>query len=247
MQALLGDGRRMFANHFFDKADAYFHSGAHPSFFEEADEEAHVAEHQREHDGGEEEAEAHEHEHDFLGPPKDWLDAFSRNFYPTKHTELSDSTQGDEREIMPWLKLSAELDPNRVQSYVVTAYWLRERLHRVDEAEQFLREGLKYNPDSAEILYELGRSAYQSRKNPDRARQWWYLALQKWEKSEKDKPAPDYFLLRDILSMLSRVEEDAGHYDLAIHYLSNAAKTAPDPELYNRRIAGISEKMKKEE
>src|SRR4051812_3792589 len=30
LQMLLGDSRRLFANHFFAKADAYFHSGYYP-------------------------------------------------------------------------------------------------------------------------------------------------------------------------------------------------------------------------
>jgi len=31
---LLGDGRRLFANHFFIMADVYFHSGYYPSVFD---------------------------------------------------------------------------------------------------------------------------------------------------------------------------------------------------------------------
>jgi hypothetical protein len=33
---VMGDGRRMFANHFYSKADAYFHSGFYPSIFDQA-------------------------------------------------------------------------------------------------------------------------------------------------------------------------------------------------------------------
>ena len=36
LKIVLGDGRRMFANHFFIKADAYFHSGYYPSIFDQA-------------------------------------------------------------------------------------------------------------------------------------------------------------------------------------------------------------------
>ena len=38
------------------------------------------------------------------------------------------------------------------ETYTVTAYWLRERMGKVDEAEQFLREGLRENPDSYEFM-----------------------------------------------------------------------------------------------
>ena len=53
---------------------------------------------------------------------------------------------------MPWLQISQELDPHRVDTYLVTAYWLRNRMHKVNEAEQFLREGLRANPGNAAIL-----------------------------------------------------------------------------------------------
>ena len=33
---VMGDGRRMFANHFYTKADVYFHSGFYPSIFDQA-------------------------------------------------------------------------------------------------------------------------------------------------------------------------------------------------------------------
>src|SRR2546427_120405 len=36
LKVLLGDGRRLFANHFFVKADIYFHSGYYPSIFDQA-------------------------------------------------------------------------------------------------------------------------------------------------------------------------------------------------------------------
>src|SRR5262245_11448195 len=36
MELLLGDSRRMLANHFFVKADIYFHSGYYPSIFDQA-------------------------------------------------------------------------------------------------------------------------------------------------------------------------------------------------------------------
>ena len=57
----------------------------------------------------------------------------------TEHTHLEG---GNEREILPWLRLSAELDPQRVETYTVAAYWLRA-VGKMVEAEHFLREGLR--------------------------------------------------------------------------------------------------------
>ncbi len=70
------------------------------------------------------------------------------------------------REILPWLKLSAELDPENIKTYVVTAFWLRTKLNQVSEAEQVLREGLRHNPDNAQLLFELGRIYFENYHNP---------------------------------------------------------------------------------
>src|SRR4051812_22412896 len=186
----LGDSRRLFAKHFYVKADAYFHSGYYPTIFDNQPESAklHIASSQSGH--GDEQASA------FLGGPRDWIDRFSRHFYPSKHHHLGEDAghnhhegeehheegagEGEERELLPWLKLSAELDPQRPETYVVTSYWLRSRLGSVDQAEKFLREGLQNNPGHYEILFELGRIYYENRKDPTRARNVWELALKDW-------------------------------------------------------------------
>ena len=117
----MGDSRRLFANHFFAMADAYFHSGFYPTIFDtpEPEEPGHLTENRtrsmrRKTPDIDEET--------FLGQPSDWIDRFGRHFYPTVHTHLSG---GNEREILPWLKLSAEMDPKRIETYVTAAYWLR--------------------------------------------------------------------------------------------------------------------------
>src|ERR1051325_908016 len=140
LKLLLGDGRRIFANQFFVQADVSFHSGYYTSIFDQVEKpkaSAMAAGHS-EHSEAE-----HEKEMEFLGQPRDWIERFGRHFRVTEHTHLS---HGQEREILPWLKLSADLDPQRVETYTVAAYWLRHRLGKVKEAEEVLREGLRNNP-----------------------------------------------------------------------------------------------------
>src|SRR5581483_5611547 len=111
---LIGDSRRMFANHFFAKADAYFHSGFYPSIFDnrEAFQTPHLAE-----EAGALEGKNTGEEENFLGEPRDWIDRFSRHLYPSRHTHLDQGgahegkpglqelEKGKEREILPWLRL----------------------------------------------------------------------------------------------------------------------------------------------
>ena len=53
------------------------------------------------------------------------------------------------------------------QTYTVTAFWLRERMNNVAEAEPVLHEGLRNCPDSYDILFELGRLYYESYHDRD--------------------------------------------------------------------------------
>lgn len=254
LKVLLGDGRRLFANHFFVKADVYLHSGYYPSIFDQA--KLQCEDHLKGHDdhAGEPHSatpeaghEDHDHDHphdqsDILGQPKDWLDRFGRKFRITEHTHLSGG--GLEREVLPWLKLSVELDPQQVDTYVVAAYWLRSKLGKAAEAEAFLRDGLRANPDSHEILFELGRLFDQDRKDTARARNVWELALRKWAKNEADKPEPDKLMLDRILVNLARLEEREGNYRKALDYLRRLKTVSLFPELIESQIQELQLKLK---
>lgn len=288
LQVLLGDGRKILANHMFVQADVYFHSGYYPSVFDqkhapkdashmtdgEAESghvhpeacdhgtEAHV--HTAECDHGDEahvhtaecdhgeaghvhtEACGHDHgaadpedEHmkamAFLREPRDWIEAFGRRFMITEHKHLAGGT---EREMLPFLKLSAQMDPHRIETYTVAAYWLRRTLGRVDEAEEFLRAGLKANPQSYEILFELGRLYYENRQDPQRAGNLWRAALDRWNRQELAKEKPDLFALDEIAVRLSRVAEEQGNRDQAIHWLQLVLEkdASPSPEAIRAQI-----------
>jgi tetratricopeptide (TPR) repeat protein len=234
MKVLLGDGRRLLANHLFTKADIYFHSGYYPTIFDSAaPNENHMAEHQHENS-------EHEEGEDFMGKPRNWVDAFGRNFKITEHTHLE---HGREREILPWLKLSAEMDPHLIETYTVAAYWLANHLHKVPEAEQFLREGLRENPTSYEILFALGRIYYEQYHDALRARNVWELALKRWREQESTKANPDKFAFEEIAVNLGRIEEDQGNLASAIEYYEKAKSVSPAPKNLQKQIDGLKRKL----
>lgn len=266
MKVLLGDGRKILANHMFVQADVYFHSGYYPSVFDQKNaptNSAHMTEaepgHEEESEGHEEPGhvhsescqhgshdgheDAHEKEMAFLKEPKDWIESFGRRFMITEHKHLEG---GKEREMLPFLKLSAELDPQRVDTYTVAAYWLSRTLGKPDQAEEFLRQGLKANPRSYEILFELGRLSYDSRKDPVRARNLWSAAADHWNEQEPQKEKPNLFALDQILVNLARLEEKEGNYSQAIHWLEVAiAKDAsPNPDALKKQIEELKAKQK---
>jgi tetratricopeptide (TPR) repeat protein len=243
LKAVLGDGRRLFANHFFVKADVYFHSGYYPSIFEQARRSQVDAKHMMEdhdHDKGGHEEEEHEKAMDFLGQPKDWIDRFGRHFYPSTHSHLD--KPGQAKEILPWLRLSAELDPTEIETYIVASYWLRKHLGKPAEAEQFLRQGLRANPKSYELLFELGSLYFENRHQPDRARNLWELALKRWHELEAAGKNPDKFDCDQILARLAFLEEEQGNVPKAITYLEEEAVYSPSPDAIKKHIGELKEK-----
>jgi tetratricopeptide (TPR) repeat protein len=236
LKTMFGEGRRLFANHFFEQADVYFHSGYYPSIFDRREPVS------GKHMAGEElheEEDEHEREMAFLKTPTDWIDRFGRKFRITEHTHLED---GKEREILPWLKLSAELDPQRIETYTVAAYWLRKQLGKVKEAEQFLRQGLRANPNSYEILFELGRLHLEDHHDKSRARNLWELALRHWQEQEPPKKEPNTFAIAEITTSLSRLEEEEGNFEQAIKYLEIAKSASPRPEVLQKQIEELKQK-----
>lgn len=269
LQVALGDSRRMFARHFYVKADAYFHSGYHPTVFDskEGFDEKAMA-------GGETSHDEEKCEGDFLGKPKDWIDAFGRHFYPSRHVHLGENQHKDhdhkadahaehdhdhdhahadgdedhehdhdhghdhdhaehvklEQEILPWLRLSAEMDPQRIETYTVAAFWLRSKLGNADAAEQFLREGLRANPGDPDILFGLGSIYFENRKDIARARNVLELAMIQWREREARKPEPNKLLLGQILNQLGLLERQEGNYPRAIQHYTFLKQVSPSKQ-----------------
>jgi len=233
---LFGDGRRLFANQFFTMADVYFHSGYYPSVFdlrEEGTKEIIAATH------GQAEDEEQEKKEDFLGKPKDWIDRFGRHFHITEHTHLEHS---NEREILPWLRLAADMDPQKIETYTVGSFFMRTHLNQPREAEAFLREGLRNNPNSYEILYDLGRLYDENDHDTGRARDVWQLALYKWSK-DPEAVKDNKRAFGDITDHLAQLERGAGNWTEAIKWFQAAQTVSPDPNALQQRIDEIKEKM----
>ena len=246
---LLGDSSRMFANNFFVKADEYYHSGYYPTIFDnhKAFKTAHMAE-----DTGAVNSKNQGEETGFMGAPRDWLDAFGRHFIPNRHTHLDEGGAADDlsgsdkvREILPWLKLSTELDPQNVQNYTVTAYWLRQRMHKTDEANRVLLEGLRENPGSCDILFELGRLYAESYHDTNRAENVWLAAIKNWRPVEgnDDAVAANNFIYEKITTQLGESQLIAGHWPQAIQWFEAAQKVSPTPDALQELIDGVKAKM----
>jgi tetratricopeptide (TPR) repeat protein len=256
---LLGDSSKIFANSFFVKADAYYHSGYYPTIFDNnsAFQTPHIAEDTgavASHNQGAEDI-------GFMGPPRDWIDAFGRNFIPNRHTHLDEGGPTDDlskssqvREILPWLKLSAELDPENIQTYLVTTFWLRTRLDKVSEAEQVLREGLRNNPGNPQLFFELGQIYDENYHDIARARNIWEAALRSWAREEPDVPQSDRlkmtlenfddrFMFEQLQTSLALLEEKSGNTATAIARWQQAILAAPSTADMQQHIEDLKHKL----
>lgn len=188
----------------------------------------------------EHEGERHEGEINFLeNRPHDWIEKFGRNFFVTEHTELSGT---DTRELLPWLRLSAELNPTNQAPYLLGAFALRRHVHKSAELLEFLREGLRANPDSYEILYELGRLFEENFHDAKRAENLWIKSLEKWEKIEGAKTEPDVTTYREALTQLATLKMQSASFAEAVKYLSRVKKLSPHPDEVQKQIDELNSK-----
>ncbi len=254
LRIAIGDGQKIFAGQFYRKADVYFHSGMYPSIFDnnESFKTAHIGE-----DAGATGSKNTGDEENFLGKDRDIIDRFSRNFFPSRHThleagdaphetsskELAEGESGEVREILPWLKIAQELDPEEPLTYTVTAYWLRRQMGKPREAELLLREGLKNLPDHPALQFELGRIYFENNRDVARARNIWRHAAATWQRQESAKPEPDRFIQEQILTHLAKLEEQAGNLPQAIDYWQQAGNLMPERAGIPERIKELRQKL----
>lgn len=264
-EVVLGDFRRLMANQFMVKADEYFHSGYYPSIFDQAKKSsgvmaAEIREDERsqlvspkakeEHEDHDHDAHHDEHEEkegheeaDFLGRPRDVIEAFGRYFFASSHTHLE--TKQDFKELLPWLKLAAEMDSSRPDAYVLTSYWLRKELGKVDEAEAFLREGWRINPGSVEIMLELGKLYEMDRKDDVRASNLYEAVLKKWARQHPQPTEADYedSMVEQALGRMARIEEKRGNYPRALYLLEQLVPLSPAKDQISRQILEMRGKL----
>ncbi len=270
---LLGDGRRLFSGQSVEMADVYLHSGFYPSIFDSREpaaakaiasndddhtnhkhdeqgkcvhEEDHAA-HKHDAEGkcvSEESAGGHVDEHEkamsFMDQTLDPLQGFIRNFRITQHLHLEN---GEEREVLPWLKLAIALDPQGVETYAVTSYWLRKTLKRIEDARDILREGIRNNPKSFELLFAMGQVYEQEDKDHEKARNIWLAAEKFWEEQPIEAKETSVGQYGKITVNLARLESEAGNLPLAIQYFELTKLTSLQPEAVQKQIDEIKARM----
>jgi tetratricopeptide (TPR) repeat protein len=112
-------------------------------------------------------------------------------------------------------------------------------LNKVDDAEQFLRDGLRANPDSHELAFELGRLYLLQRNDSNRARNLWLLALRKWRETEGKAKEPNYVPYDKITVNLGELEAKQGNPLQAIEWLEMAKLHSANPDSVQKQIDAL--------
>jgi tetratricopeptide (TPR) repeat protein len=135
------------------------------------------------------------------------------------------------------------MDPHRIQTYLTASYWLRGALGKPDEAAQFLHEGLRANPNSYEILLELGYVYDLNKKNPRLARNVLEEALKKWKEQDGAGLKPPPKACVEILDALVRVDEEQNDLKPLLLDLEALKAVSPNKEAIERRIQETRAKL----
>ncbi len=60
-----------------------------------------------------------------------------------------------ETQFLPLIKIITELDPNFITAYSTGGWWLWQKLNQVPQAIDFFKEGIRNNPTSFQLHYDL--------------------------------------------------------------------------------------------
>jgi hypothetical protein len=118
-------------------------------------------------------------------------------------------------------------------------------MHKTAEANQVLLEGLRENPGSCDILFELGRLYAESDHDTNRAENVWLAAARNWRPVEGsyDTVTANNFIFEKIATQLAETELNAGHPQQAIQWFQAAQKVSNTQDALQARIDEIKKEM----
>ncbi|HUA68654.1 MAG TPA: hypothetical protein VMA13_08905, partial [Candidatus Saccharimonadales bacterium] len=148
------------------------------------------------------------------------------------------------QEILPWLKLATDMNPQFIKAYRVGYYWLY-RLHMPEQARNYLFEGLHNNPGNTELLFDLGWLYQQDYHDTNRAYNVWMAGLRCWQAQSADTKTNTEAELayEETVMNLAHLEERQGHWRQAIEYLQMVKKVSPNPDAIQAQIDEAKQKV----
>jgi len=225
LSRVFGELRTYLSSSSYTNADIYFHGGLY-DFHEECSlfTPAHISSH-HEKEGGDHDdhADGHHPQKRTLNP----LLKIAEKISITRHRHLSGN---EEKELLPWILYSVKLNPKNEKAYVIGGYWLGMRLNKIDEAINFLNEGIKNNPASWDLYLMLGEIYLIRLRDYQNAR----IYLEKAKDLAESKKA-DRFDMRPIYTFLAEACDKTGSPEISISLYEKLLKMFPDDETVKKR------------
>lgn len=262
LKVLFGEARTAISLSLFDRADVYFHGGVTADDCDHnlgraatghGDAEGHGAEQGDEtdadpdhgHDADGHEVDHADHEHAATAMPTlaelhwDLWSYLNSRVHPREHRHLAGSRE--EQEVLPWLWAAARVDPHNILAYEVGAYWLARRLKRVDEALRFIRDGIRNNPESADLEFCRGEILLAACHDLDGAAAAFLEARRKWQPGTTQEEKEDnQFMLARNLMYLADIYAKQGNPDRAREYYRETLTVIPGHALATQKLRALA-------
>jgi hypothetical protein len=105
--------------------------------------------------------------------------------------------------------------------------------------------GLRHNPGSPDILFELGRLYAESYQETNRARNVWLAAAHNWRpmSGTNDAAVANNFIYEKITTQLGQTERAEGHPQAAISWFEKAKTVSQTPDALQDLIDSIQKKV----
>jgi len=226
LSRVFGELRTYLSSASYINADIYFHGGVY-DFHEDCSLFApgHISSrHEKENDGHDGHVHGHLPQKETLNPLLKIADKISI----TDHRHISGN---EEKELLPWMLYSVKLNPKNEKAYVIGGYWLGMRLNKIDEAINFLHDGIKNNPESWNIYLMLGEIYLTGLKDYQDAR----IYLEKAKDLAENKKV-NKFDMRPIYTFLAEAYDKTGSPEKSIRLYEKLLNLFPGDAAIKKRV-----------
>ncbi len=160
---------------------------------------------------------------------------YQKIYSDVKVTEDSHLKPAEEKEVLPWFYVEVAFNPHDIRGYVLGAYWL-ERVGQKEESLKFLREGVKNNPGSAQVLSAIGELYYRQ-NNHEKAAAYLERSCLLWNEAKGPNVVTNRYSESDRLfafDLLASLYIRQGNYDKALNIYTELLKFGPNPAILEK-------------
>jgi tetratricopeptide (TPR) repeat protein len=156
----------------------------------------------------------------------DWYQQLRRNLLSEEHVHISGTRV---KEIMPWLWLSAEANPDEVETWLIAAFWLASEVAQPDLAEKVLLSSQQVVGANYKIKLELGRLCLKQNRIKE-AERYFDAGLALWPGKYNPEDPETKNDKAKLLVYRAFLYEHSGKPAQAINVLNQALAIFPERE-----------------